>query len=190
MAREYDRCKNSESRLQRNQVTTIMLIDPWWFGERGQIDGSLSHKTGEALQFEVCGITRKETGSPNKPRDRTHRESALPGKTSAGFKGLGTQIIRKKCFSAAQRSWSQVLTVCCVPPPSPSLHLSSYISTFLSLPALPLLFPLSFPLLSCLFPFLPLLALCLIHLILYMLCFKYIGSKHPYSFSLMSYIYL
>lgn len=72
VTREYSRCKNSESRLQRSQVTTIMLIDPWWIGERGKISDSPSDKTGDSVQFGVCGIIRKETESPNEARDITN----------------------------------------------------------------------------------------------------------------------
>lgn len=53
-------------------ISTLMLRDPRWFGERGKISDS-SDKTGDSVQFEVCGITRKETGSPNKTRDITYK---------------------------------------------------------------------------------------------------------------------
>lgn len=49
-----------------------MLIDPWWIGERGKISDSPSDKTGDSVQFGVCGIIRKETESPNEARDITN----------------------------------------------------------------------------------------------------------------------
>lgn len=61
-------------------ISTTMLRDPQWFVERGKISNSPSDKTGDSIQFEVCGITRKETRSPNKPSDITHRTSCFARK--------------------------------------------------------------------------------------------------------------